>query len=725
VKRSASGGPYTTIASPVSPTYTDGAVPTSGVIYYYVVTAVGNCGESGYQGSVSAQVDATPTPSGLDPLPPPPTQPGCYVGTLTGWLQVGCKDPATVIDGFDHFDLDHGTVHDGIALDGTSSGSVAAPLVYGQVEINVAAIASETDGDAANNPGWSVQNNSNEMSCNGTDTCEVQFVAAGDGVHGHSAICIEPWRWPASNPSNPVVNNFCVGIDGTPDTSNNVTWITNTRTGGLQRGDSANVAGYAYTADGNALVAMVAQFSWVSNQDVVPISETSLPNRIPGLYSVVTEDVYGLAQGWKAVTGGLMGLVNGSRANFEDAEVLTRVAASNCQGDVSASGPTCPAQPDISAHYTSAAEGSGHWTGETNNLTLTQASPSVGYPNRNLAATTFLGTTNAPDAHVDGTASCLPGQESHLYIKDNDGDVGGEPSNVGGIPFWESPDIFVIPQSTGAPKPSDVAPAVELTAGQPYNVFLRVHNEFGCNSVYGPINVFVDAADPDIGLANWEKVTDGADLGHYTTYGSTSTIIAPAYGLGIIGPFPWTPGDGGHKCLLAAISASNETPPSASPNPPVLPPAYISNQIAQRNVQIGSSCTFSISNQSSASANLLLGINVTPATPIPGSSGGPAISLVFYDPSGAWATEWQGLAGLSSVTNDGASTTVTLGSSYVALTSVPLAAGQSPSVSLNITPSADSSPTVNISALLTDPQTGDILQENGGSCARTQPGVIY
>jgi hypothetical protein len=97
---------------------------------------------------------------------------------------------------------------------------------------------------------------------------------------------------------------------------------------------------------------------------------------------------------------------------------------------------------------------------------------------------------------------------------------------------------------------------------------------------------------------------------------------------------------------------------------------------------------------------------------------------VFSDSGGAWAAEWQGLAGLSSVTNDGTKTTVVLSSSYVSLTSVPLAAGQSPSVSLNITP-VGNPPTVNVSALLTDPETGDILQQNGGSCTGTQPIISY
>ncbi len=56
VKRSnTNGGPYTTVSSPSSPLFTDNSV-TNGTTYYYVVSAVGTGGESGY----SSQVAATP-----------------------------------------------------------------------------------------------------------------------------------------------------------------------------------------------------------------------------------------------------------------------------------------------------------------------------------------------------------------------------------------------------------------------------------------------------------------------------------------------------------------------------------------------------------------------------------------------------------------------------------------------------------------------------------------
>jgi cellulose 1,4-beta-cellobiosidase len=56
VKRAtASGGPYTVVASPTSTSYTDTGL-TNGTTYYYVVTAVNSSGESGN----SPEVNATP-----------------------------------------------------------------------------------------------------------------------------------------------------------------------------------------------------------------------------------------------------------------------------------------------------------------------------------------------------------------------------------------------------------------------------------------------------------------------------------------------------------------------------------------------------------------------------------------------------------------------------------------------------------------------------------------
>src|SRR5208337_1832743 len=67
IKRSTTnGGPYTTIASPATPSYTNSGL-TNGTPYYYVVTAVNSAGES------NPSVQATATPTAPVTVPPVPT----------------------------------------------------------------------------------------------------------------------------------------------------------------------------------------------------------------------------------------------------------------------------------------------------------------------------------------------------------------------------------------------------------------------------------------------------------------------------------------------------------------------------------------------------------------------------------------------------------------------------------------------------------------------------
>ncbi len=65
VKRAlVTGGPYTTIASPSSTSYTDSGL-TNGTTYYYVVSAVNSGGES----ANSSQLSATPQPPAAPAAP--------------------------------------------------------------------------------------------------------------------------------------------------------------------------------------------------------------------------------------------------------------------------------------------------------------------------------------------------------------------------------------------------------------------------------------------------------------------------------------------------------------------------------------------------------------------------------------------------------------------------------------------------------------------------------
>jgi hypothetical protein len=89
VKRATtSGGPYTQLASPTSPTYTDSSV-TNGTTYYYVVSALNDAGES----ANSAEISATPKASSVPPAVPTnlAATAGDSVVTLTWTASSGAK----------------------------------------------------------------------------------------------------------------------------------------------------------------------------------------------------------------------------------------------------------------------------------------------------------------------------------------------------------------------------------------------------------------------------------------------------------------------------------------------------------------------------------------------------------------------------------------------------------------------------------------------------------
>ncbi len=735
VNVNAGGALFGTIYAPTSPVNVNS--PIFGSVVGGSVILNSNAAVHFDESAECAQASASPNPSGPVSLPAPPTAVGCYVGTLNGWLLVDCADPTTVLPGFQHFDVSL----DGVAFDASNLSNPTGPLVYGQVETTVVHADSEsndaTSNTAAGTPTgpnqWSVQNNTNGFSCNGgSDRCAVQFTAGQDGETGNAAICITSADLPCAPGGGCAVtyDTSCVGVTGTTvQNMGSISPFNGTRQGPLVDGDFATIAGYTFTQGTTAMVGMVVQISWIPDPaGAVAATATDVLHRIPGLYAVVANDTFGLAGHWTTVTGGIMGEDNGTVADFMNAEVFTRVSATSCPGDISASGPTCSDASVLSAsnvQFTNNPKGSatnpkGVSTVETSNLNLVET-PTPSFPNTDLVVTDVLASTNTTGT----TTSCLSTTPNHLFVRDTEGDSGGVPSNAGGVPFWESPDIFIVPAGLPAPKMTDTPADIEVTAGLSYSVYLRVHNDFGCQPIAGPIQVFIDEANPDMGFQNWQAVTTDAAAGQYESVASTSSApLVPAFGAQMLGPFPWMPLDSGHKCLIAAVAASNETKPTVTikTGQPVLPPAYSSNQIAQRNVQISQTCSYNITNNSSDTANLLLGISVSPSTPAPGSNG-LGVSLLFTDMNKTFFNAWNGQQGIS-VMNVGDVTTVALGTSYVALNTVPLATGQSPHVSINIEPGNNTPPSVNVSSLLTDPLTGDILSANGGTCQSTGMQIV-
>ena len=652
------------------------------------------------------------------PLPIPPLQTGCFAGTQNGWLSVPCDASNKTQNR--HFEVSRA----GVVVPGANRTDVS--YVYGQVETNVVHTQAERDVLAPNpdlNDAWGVQLNTNSYPITATKSGLVQFVFAKfpDAAHptdpAQSLVCVYAINIVGGTPS---YDHLCLG-------SGNYAGTPNLAAGKLADFDYVNLAGFAFddhSTPAKHKLATVVQYSMTTGS--TPDSQAA--NQVPGLYAVVFDD-NGLAGHWWAANGGMLGKIGGSQAVFTQGELFTTVAASNCTGDTSAAGVTCPSAPQLTStntsfvgDYSSQPDFS---TVESDNLTFVR-NPTLSFPNRNLVVTDVLASDNVPAGSTNAT--CLAGLSDDIFVKDNDADNGGIPSNSGGVPFWESPDIFIRPAGSAAPQINDVAADFEVTLGQSYDVYLRVNNDFGCNAVSN-VQVIVDAADPNLGFTNWSPVTANADTNQFVAAPGNPTV--PAFGKAIIGPFNWSPSTGlsaGHKCLKAAVVGGNQAFPFASGTTNPWPDAFKSHQIAQRNLEVtnGSTCNYAISNGSSNAANLLMGLNVTPASSLAGS----VITLTFDDTaSHDWFTIWSnqaaGLpAGTLSVAQGTGSTPtviVTLNTATIALDTVSVAAGASPNVSIAISTTASPVPNVAISSRLEDPMFHTILVENGGSCQASTP----
>jgi hypothetical protein len=175
-----------------------------------------------------------------------------------------------------------------------------------------------------------------------------------------------------------------------------------------------------------------------------------------------------------------------------------------------------------------------------------------------------------------------------------------------------------------------------------------------------------------------------------------------------------------HKCLLAAIEADNEGPPSTGAGTS-LPPAYLSYQVAQRNVQL-ENCSWPLISTQSGSVSMTLTVNG--ATPQPGVDGEVDrndIQVTFDDPNGNWASTWAKAASSTNdpgyaATYDGiGKTTVRLLKTSVKLPNVPLATGTSPVATVTIT-GVKQTTSVAFHAELTLEGTSTPLVINGNTC---------
>jgi hypothetical protein len=613
-------------------------------------------------------LSATAVPPTPMPDPPPPVA-GCYEYTLNGWHTVPCADPVYVERTFGRPNVELG-------LQSTAPlGGTATPLVYGQIETILPAVGSVTGVAVAGTPPecapytpatganvFSIQGNTNTWtSADGHDKA-VQFVIQSNGTT--NAACV--WRVDVTAQTYP---HDCVMP------------VPAQRSGGLRAFDSANLAGYVDTTAHT--LTMVAEMSWVPDGDATH-------------YAVVVADDIGLAGNWLSNNGSMLGMGGCSQAQFANTELLTRLAVSSCAGDTQATDPTCPGaglDPNVVIKNNSG-------TAETNNLTAV-AAPSVSFPNRDLAVANYISTTSG---------ACFG--PSAVYVKDRDDDNGAEPSNLGDQPFWESPDIFLVP--SGSPVTVDaVSSDTLINPGANYDVYVRVNNDIGCQQVTG-VKALVYLADPAALSAQWVPITGGAYSGNTT---------APVGGRALVGPFMFTaPSTGlgnGHKCLIAAIQADGE---AAEPNNFDAP---ASNQVAQRNVQL-SGCQYPLTNATASNGTVALTLSADPVTPTPSLTATPAIQVTFDDGDSRWYDTWRTQAGAGTafaVTHAATQTVVRLGQASVQLAAVPINAGETRVAVGNLQLSSGSDPTtLSLRAELV--QNGTTVVVNGGSCTAQPPVVV-
>ncbi len=643
-------------------------VEVDGTVFGSVVGATVKLGSHAavhYDENLACPTAPPPTSPAIPPPalpPPPPPVVGCYVNTRNGWQSTPCATQAFIDANFPHPD---------VQLTVTSPSTT--PLVFGQIDVTVAQVSSITDvtGSGSNANEWSFQSTTNLFPVpsghsNSGNTAGVQFVIQSNG--STSAICI--WNVDVTAQSYP---STCVSPHPPQ------------RSGSLKAFDYGNIAGYA---NSNGTLTMVAELSWV-------------PSGQPNQYSVVANDTNGLIGNWTAMSGGLLGFGGGSQAQLTNAEVVTQVLAATCGNDTQPGSPIC-APPLLQPNGSVYVGGTG--TVETNNLTAV-GTPTLNYLNSDLQVSNVTATTSG---------TCLG--PSLAYVKDSAQDFGATPSTLGNQVFWESPDIFVVPQGTVVDV-NAVSTETTVTPGLQYDVYVRVHNDLGCAPITGA-KTLVFLADPSALSVQWVSITGGNYVGSSM---SSSGVTVPAGGQALIGPLTFTaPATGfgnGHKCILAAIEADGEAPPANSTDAPD------SNQVAQRNLQFVTPCVFQLTNGTASNGSVQITLSVAPVSNTPPSlTVTPDMEVTFDDADSSWFNVWNGQAGngtsFAVTHNSGTnSTTVRLGAFSVALNPVPLQAGQSRNATGTLNPTSGTL-TLQLGAVLTD-SGGNVLANNGGSCTAT------
>lgn len=188
------------------------------------------------------------------------------------------------------------------------------------------------------------------------------------------------------------------------------------------------------------------------------------------------------------------------------------------------------------------------------------------WPINDSATATYTNNLGQPGSLVfpQPTVRVLAPAVKHpdAICRDHPRDRGALPSNAGGEPWWDSPDIWVRQQADGSTVHQNPV------AGQVNTVYVRVHN-IGDAEMQGITVQVYDTAGganlrwpddwaPEVGRATIDRLAAGA-----------STVVA----------VPWLPPTSGHFCFLVRIQSVED---------PIVSDGWVpfDNNICQKNVQI-------------------------------------------------------------------------------------------------------------------------------------------
>jgi hypothetical protein len=718
-------------------------------------------------------------------LPPPPDVRGCYVGTWNGWAPVPCSPydqlPASIRQkpfiGGGQVVLPGGYLDGGVMSFGPIPGITSSSgLKFGQVETTFVDVATDSSGFAESNVpppatpfpdcgggpptpnNLSIQANTNQFAATTGDAslkgdqAWVQFVVQDLGAN------VLPGQGPPTN--NPGFNiciwnndftlgkadeNFIPGAGNLPCSLNSPCEAGRTCSNGqclaptywpdclatsnyavavgsggfhlaaqqrqLQTLDHATVAASAFVdaMDGQADLGMVATMSW--------FDPSNNNNDYHGLYAVVTKDRYGLGatNHWSTVTGTVLGLGDCGTATFPPGSmVYTSVQAGNCAIQGTPPSPStvtwpgvCPNTLGISSSPAPSAS-MASITDESNNLSIIPSSLSAlanATDGNNYLEMHYL-------ASVDKQCVGTP----RVYVKDHAQDHGSTPSNLGGEAFWESPDILIVePGTTVTPD----TPSTETTviAGHTYALYVRLHNEYACGAIPG-VRARLWWGNAALAVPMWtDIINNGPDPTNI--HWSATKDLPQRDALDIIGPISWqapTSNVSPHECLLANIQAMGEAAPTNTADTPN------SNQVAQRNIEVGGACVWTLTNGTQQSQ---LNVTFTAKDGLSQSyvlQAGDAASVTFDDPNQTLFKSWSANAHPGCTLNPvNGKTVVTISTGFgqASVQGAPLTANQTLNVTSSVVPALFSGTTINlgIATYFSNNGTFSPSPTNGATCS--------